>query len=42
MIVFDSVRIAYPGRREAAVEDVSLTAERGIITAVVGPNEPEA
>ena len=38
MIVFDSVRIAYPGQRDAAVEDVSLGGERGIITAVVGPN----
>lgn len=38
MIVFDSVRIAYPGQRDAAVHDVSLRSERGIITAVVGPN----
>jgi len=38
VIVFDSVRIAYPGQRDAAVEDVSLGCARGIITAVVGPN----
>lgn len=38
MIVFESVRIAYPAQAHAAVEDVSLSSERGVITAVVGPN----
>lgn len=38
MIVLDQVRIAYPAQPRPAVEDVSLTAARGVITAIVGPN----
>lgn len=38
MIVFESVRIAYPAQARPAVEDVSFAVKRGEITAVVGPN----
>ena len=38
MIRFEQVSIRYPGARADAVADLSLTANRRAITAVVGPN----
>jgi iron complex transport system ATP-binding protein len=38
MIAFERVIIRYPGTERAAVDDVSFSAPRGAITAVVGPN----
>lgn len=37
-LVFDSVVVRYAGRDVAALDDVSLTASPGVLTAVVGPN----
>lgn len=37
-LVFEQVTIRYPGRSTAAVENVTLTAPPGQVTAVVGPN----
>lgn len=38
MIAFEEVVARYPRSRRAALDGVSLTAERGRVTAVVGPN----
>ncbi len=38
MITFDHVTLCYPRRTEPVVSDVSFTAPRGAVTAVVGPN----
>ena len=38
MIAFDAVTVRYPRRERAALDDVSLCAPRGQLTAVVGPN----
>ena len=38
MIQFESVRVRYPRQARDALEGVSLSAERGTVTAVVGPN----
>ncbi|MCY7380440.1 MAG: ABC transporter ATP-binding protein [Gemmatimonadaceae bacterium] len=38
MIAFDAVTVRYPHREHAALENVSLEASRGQLTAVVGPN----
>ena len=38
MIAYRDVTVRYPGAGEPAVDAVSLSAERGRITAVVGPN----
>ncbi|MGH7668666.1 MAG: ABC transporter ATP-binding protein [Gemmatimonadaceae bacterium] len=38
MIAFDRVVIRYPGESRDAVHDVSFTAPRGRVTAIVGPN----
>lgn len=38
MIEFQSVAVRYPNAERDALRDVSFTAKRGVITAVVGPN----
>jgi iron complex transport system ATP-binding protein len=38
MIAIDGVRVCYPGRASFALDDVSIDAPRGRLTAVVGPN----
>ena len=38
MIAFDGVGVRYHGRAKRALDDVSLVAPRGRLTAVVGPN----
>jgi iron complex transport system ATP-binding protein len=38
MIAFSDVRARYPRQSRPALDGVSLTAERGVVTAVVGPN----
>ena len=38
MISFDAVTVRYPRQERAALDDVSLGASRGQLTAVVGPN----
>lgn len=38
MIAFSAVRVRYPRQRTNALDGVSLSAERGAVTAVVGPN----
>ena len=38
MIAFRDLSVRYPHRESAALDGVSLVAERGRITAVVGPN----
>lgn len=38
MIHFDAVTLRYAGAPRLALDGVSLTAERGMVTAVVGPN----
>ncbi|HEY2027497.1 MAG TPA: ATP-binding cassette domain-containing protein, partial [Gemmatimonadaceae bacterium] len=38
MIHFDEVAVQYPRREGWALDGVTLTAPRGVLTAVVGPN----
>ena len=38
MITLDSITHTYPGEKEAALRDVSLTLEDATVTALVGPN----
>jgi len=37
-IVLEGLRVAYPGRSEPALEDISLTIEPGEVLAIVGPS----
>lgn len=37
-LVIDGLRVSYPGRGEAALEDVSLTVQAGEVLALVGPS----